>query len=292
MPDFGIFRGFNDKLFGDKLYAGQLPTQLGLIGSEDFGTDPDAQAFFDRVTTAGGTLSATEKLAIDALVNQMKTDGVWTKMKAIYPMVGASAAACAQNLKSSSFTGTFSSGWTFASTGVTPNGTSAYMDTNFNQLVNLSVNTNHISIYSRTDFNAATQFIVQDSGITNNATHGFMSLITRGSGNAYFDNGSQSFGVAVANSLGLYIGNQLNINSAKIYKNGIPIATNTNTQTRNPFNNNTYIGAVNLSTTNTAQYFSPRQYAFASIGDGLTDDEAGYLYTAVQAFQTTLSRNV
>lgn len=34
MPDFGIFRGFNEKLFGDKLVAGQLPTQLGLIGSE------------------------------------------------------------------------------------------------------------------------------------------------------------------------------------------------------------------------------------------------------------------
>jgi hypothetical protein len=35
MPDFGIMRGFNEKLFGDKLVAGQLPTQLGLIGSED-----------------------------------------------------------------------------------------------------------------------------------------------------------------------------------------------------------------------------------------------------------------
>jgi hypothetical protein len=34
MPDFGIFRGFNEKLFGDKLYAGQLPTQLGIIGSQ------------------------------------------------------------------------------------------------------------------------------------------------------------------------------------------------------------------------------------------------------------------
>jgi hypothetical protein len=33
MPDFGIFRGFNDKLFSNKLYAGQLPTQLGTIGS-------------------------------------------------------------------------------------------------------------------------------------------------------------------------------------------------------------------------------------------------------------------
>ena len=37
MPDFGIFRGFNDKLFGNKLYAGQLPTQLGSIGSKGFG---------------------------------------------------------------------------------------------------------------------------------------------------------------------------------------------------------------------------------------------------------------
>jgi hypothetical protein len=35
MPDFGIFRGFNEKLFGDKLYAGQLPINLGLIGSQE-----------------------------------------------------------------------------------------------------------------------------------------------------------------------------------------------------------------------------------------------------------------
>jgi len=32
MPDFGIFRGFSDKLF-----EGELPTQLGLIGSLNFG---------------------------------------------------------------------------------------------------------------------------------------------------------------------------------------------------------------------------------------------------------------
>ena len=53
MPDFGIMRGFNDKLFGDKLYAGQLPTQLGLIGSQEVSdftpildTYPNAQAAF------------------------------------------------------------------------------------------------------------------------------------------------------------------------------------------------------------------------------------------------------
>jgi hypothetical protein len=31
-------RGFNEKLFGDKLVAGQLPTQLGLVGSQDVET--------------------------------------------------------------------------------------------------------------------------------------------------------------------------------------------------------------------------------------------------------------
>jgi len=150
MPDFGIMRGFNDKLFGDKLVAGQLPTQLGVIGSQqalDF--DADAQAFFDRVTAAGGTLSATEKAAVNTLVVQMKLDGTWTPMKAIYPMVGASAAACAQNLKSSSFTGTFSSGWTFASTGVKSNGSSAFMETGFNAANNLTTTNAHFTIYVR-----------------------------------------------------------------------------------------------------------------------------------------------
>lgn len=33
MPDFGIFRGFSENLFGNKLFAGQLPKQLGNVGS-------------------------------------------------------------------------------------------------------------------------------------------------------------------------------------------------------------------------------------------------------------------
>jgi hypothetical protein len=36
MPDFGIFRGFNEKLFGDKLYAGQLPINLGMVQADFF----------------------------------------------------------------------------------------------------------------------------------------------------------------------------------------------------------------------------------------------------------------
>jgi hypothetical protein len=58
------------------------------------------------------------------------------------------------------------------------------------------------------------------------------------------------------------------------------------------FSNNVYFGASNVSTSNTAFYFSPRENAFASIGDGLTDTQATALYNAVQTFNTTLSRQV
>ena len=93
----------------------------GIVGSQIVQIDPDYLAFYNRVITAGGSLSTTEQTATEQLVKDLKAYGIWAKMKAIYPIVGASAAACAQNLKSSSFTGSFSSGWTFAITCATQN---------------------------------------------------------------------------------------------------------------------------------------------------------------------------
>jgi len=81
----------------------------GIIGSsmgqKPIVSDADAQAFIDRIYSADGSLSTTEADAVNDLVIDLKGYGIWTKMKAIYPMVGASAAACKQNLKSSSLSG-------------------------------------------------------------------------------------------------------------------------------------------------------------------------------------------
>jgi len=282
MPDFGIFRGFNDKLFGDKLYAGQLPTQLGIIGSEEvFDTDSDALAFFDRVTAAGGTLSATEKTAIETLVLQMKADGIWTKMKALYPMVGASAAACAQNLKSSSFTGSFTSGWTFASTGATPNGTSAYMDTNLNYNTTIGLNSTHYSFYSTT----SSVNLGFDIGCFAGGQENWMSVNYNGVA-FYYPNTN---GVSYANndSRAFYLGT-FTLTTMNLFRNLVKVATKTSAS-YNSTNLNVYIGAGNTGGT---PLYSIRECAFASIGDGLTDTEASDFYDAVQAFQTTLSRNV
>ena len=252
--------------------------------------DPDATAFFNRVTAAGGSLTATEQNAINTLVLDLKGFGVWTNTKAIYPMVGASAAACSQNLKSASYTGTFSSGWTFASTGVTPNGTSAYMDTNYNQTaVGDSLNSGNLTFYSRTDLNAATTRI--DMGVIQPAVN-YNLFQLRTSNISY--TAINSTGLLTynpdPNSLGFYIVNRQLSNDVDFWKNGTKVVNGTTASVTLP-NANIFIGAVCINFVIPSD-FSTRQCAFASIGAGLTDTQATNFYTAVQAFNTTLSRQV
>lgn len=58
-----------------------LYTCYGTNGSVAM-SDPDALAY----ATAGGVLTAPERLALDTLVSNLKSNGLWTKMHAIYPM--------------------------------------------------------------------------------------------------------------------------------------------------------------------------------------------------------------
>jgi hypothetical protein len=249
--------------------------------------DVDAQAFFNRVAIAGGTLSSLERTAVNQLVLDLKTAGIWSSMKAIYPFVGASAAACAQNLKSSSFTGSFSSGWTFASTGVTGNGTSAYMNTTItpNQMAQNSI---HLSIYNRT--NSAGNFV--DMGCSSASNNGIdAQIVSRFTGNlnisilnstiplSFVQNSSNSLQIATRNS-----SNNFNC----FDKTNKTIVTKTSTT---PTNLNIYIGARNINNLS-VDFPTNRECAFASIGDGLTDTQAGNFYNAVQTFNTTLSRQV
>jgi len=256
-------------------------------------SDADAQAYIDRVYTAGGTLTNTEANAVNQLTIDMKAAGIWTAMKAVYPMVGSSAAACAQNLKSSSFTGTFSSGWTFASTGVTPNGTSAYMDTTFVPNT-FSTNNAHLSFYSRTNLATGTRWDIGSlsSDSTNNPefsltfANSFESNKMWGSLGNY--NQPASLFVGIYNGFGNI--NRTSSSVQTLFRNGSLLNTNTTTNVLTNDTNPLYIGASNLG--GTAQRFSNRECAFSSIGDGLDNTQASNFYTCVQTFNTTLSRQV
>lgn len=249
--------------------------------------DADAQAFFDRVATAGGSLSTTEKNATNQLVLDLKSYSIWTKMKAIYPMVGASAAACSQNLKSSSFTGTFNGGWTYASTGATPNGTSAYMDTNLIPSNSLASNGQSYTFYSTIDTPSGSKREMGGQTLTSLKDVG---LLIKFSGNLFYAiiGGSIYPNVSNSNSKGMYTINRTDLLNVKGFKNGSLVINSPQSTELLPIS--IYVGARNLD--GVGNNFSDRECAFSSIGDGLTDTEASNFYTAVQAFQTTLSRQV
>jgi len=271
-----------------------IQTQSGTSG------DTDAQAFFSRVSAAGGSLTQTEEDAVTTLVASLKSAGIWTLMKAIYPMVGASAAACVQNLKSSSFTGTFSSGWTFASTGVTPNGASAYMDTDLIPNAILTPASFHLSYYSRSNNAIASDF---DMGCGQPAGQYSNSMFLRRSGDtAAFDSSNSSGVVRISassqtNSQGLYVGSIRSTSDRILIKNGVTTIVSSTTTNANNLHDSKILLAAYNSTNFGAPTIGPilygsKQCAFSSIGDGLTNTQISDFYNAVQTFQTSLSRQV
>jgi hypothetical protein len=278
-----------------------LSTHGFLASSGGVAIDPDALAFFGRVDTATSTtdfLTNTEKTAINKLVLDLKANSLWTQIKALYPMVGGGTgttaqrqAACSQNLKSSSFTGTFTStGWTFASTGVTPNPSlSAYFNTNLVPSTNLSQNSIHFSFYSRTTDLTATSSIEIGSLTTSPVSYLHAHIYYLASSCFMLLGRDSTSSVVNTSSLGFFNGNRKNSTTISHFRNGSNLGDLTASSVAlNALN--VFIGAGNIN--GNPSNYSNRQCAFASIGDGYTDTQAATFYTAVQAFQTTLSRNV
>jgi hypothetical protein len=202
-------------------------------------------------------------------------------MKAVYPMVGASAAACKQNLKSASFTGTFNGGWSFASTGATPNGSTGFFNTTLIPSVSLNRDAKSYSLYSRTNL----------TGIHGATVGGGGSGDQIGQlGGTFYS--SLSDGIAAstyATDKGLYLINRASSTSYSAFKNGANIlnfTSNSSVNISNPF----YFGTRNEGSSQ--NYFSTNELCLGTIGNLLTVTNISNFYTAVQEFQTTLGRQV
>lgn len=260
-------------------------TSMFLINSFIFetasATDPDADAFI----SATGITDATQKSAINTLVVDLKSYSLWTKMDAIYPMVGGTATTHKYNLKNpldtdSAFRLVFSGGWSHSSTGALGNGTNTWANSFLNPYDILSTNNAHLSFYSRTDA------IGNQTEIGNNALY---LLYRYGSSSYKAFNSSQSIrGSLFTPTTGMLIGSRINSTVEKYYHQGVL----TDNLTVNSFAIPPTINYVKIGSNSSSAQFSAKECAFATIGEGLTDTEANDFETVVQDFQTTLSRNV
>lgn len=266
-----------------------LRTRPGLVRAYTEGIaggDADATLFLE----AAGITDTTIISAIQQLVIDLKVYGLWSKCKTIYPFVGGTASTHKWNLRDprdldAAFRLVFSGGWTHTSTGATPNGTTGWANTFFNPFLNLSNASAHLSNYLRSSMSSG------GFGGVGVASVERMDFIVFG-GNLLATIGGNATQASTSSTpyQSLIIGSRTSATSMKLYTNNVLRDTKTGTNSTNLPNLNLYLGARNGA--GNVDFYGSNQIAFSSIGDGLTDQEAADLYTAVQAFQTTLGRQV
>ena len=240
--------------------------------------------------TATGETDTTIISALNTLETDLTTYGLTAKIKALYPMVGGTAAKHKFNFMDArdldaAYRLTFSGGWTHSSTGALPNLINTYANSYLTPITSLSLNNNHISYYSRTQ-NA-------NNGVDIGTGDGTAKMldIEICFGGRYYENNQDSYSspLSATFTTGLFLNSRIVSGSFKGYRNGTSegtISVSSTGLSSYPI----FIGARN--SVGSPAYFANRECAFASIGDGLSDAEAANLYTATQAFQTTLSRQV
>ena len=254
------------------------------------GVDP-AAAFL----AAAGITDPTITAAINTLVNDLVGYGIWNKMLAIYPFVGGTAATHKFNLKdpqdtNAAFRLAFAGGWTHSANGALPNGTNAYAETYINTFSLFTPGNGHFGVYSRTIYSgaAADLYLIGNTqaGVGNTAINNYLPTQTFCTMGGILVN---FLDLPMTNTAGFFQLNNLS-GSQSVRRNATSLGSNTNTSGVFP-NRTLWLAARNTDIG--AAGYSAYEQAFASVANvGLTNTELANYYTAVQAFQTTLGRQV
>ena len=245
-------------------------------------------------------------------------------MKALYPFVGGTATSHKFNLKDprdldAAYRLVFNGGWVHSSTGAKPNGTTGYARTFLIPKTTFGRNISntgdnaiiHVSKYSRTNQTITSNFWLEGvySLKTGGGTSGFnpadLVFLNHSFSTQYQGSSSTTIGGVDPNASiygfsnntqGYFLFTRTSNNMFRAFRNNNLVGTNTYDVTTSVETPQTeyLLGVRNDSYNNQFNPFgyNPLENSFTSIGDGLTDAEAAAFYNTVQAFQTTLGRQV
>ena len=261
-----------------------------IINSFIFSSAPSYTARTTAFAIATAITDTTILNALNTFDLGLISNGLDTKMKALYPFVGGTATTHKYNFMdardlNAAFRLQFNGGWVHSSTGALPNGTNAYADTYLIPNI-LTQNSNHISYYSRT-IAASTG---HDAGVISSSNTRFELLLRYTNDMSYNTIMSNTqTGVSVTNGQAYWIMSRTNSSNIAQFRNSTKIATSAQPSVSpSTFSTSIYWGQSNGQ----VSIWGNKEIALGSIGDGLTDTDAANLYTLVQAFQTSLSRQV
>jgi len=249
--------------------------------------DPDATAFLNAALITDATIQN----AINVLVIDLKNAGIWTKMKAVYPMAGGSAATHKFNLKDprdddSAYRLSFSGGWTHSATGALSDGTTGWANTNVYSNQIFTANDGLLGIYtSSSSLSGASSYIYSTSNMADSEWS-----MQHNSGVFYFSMFRTNSLPGTASLPGFSaVGMETN-GYRSVYKNGSLLNSQNLGFISMPQNIKMVLSARNAS--GTIDSYSGALYSFAFISSTLTSSEHTKFYTAVQKYQTSMGRQV
>ena len=250
---------------------------------------------YGALTTAWIAATSETDTTIISALNTLETDlttyGLTSKMKALYPFCGGTAAKHKFNFLDArdldaAYRLTFSGGWTHSSTGALPNGTNAYANT-FIIHKDVIPRDSGCLLYYSNSVGAVTSTDYYDMGAYSVSSN--LAMLINFNSNMYNAFNDAYSTTANTHTHGLYSIQRISSTQKESYKNGTRLALlNTNSVDNSTNNNPILIGSINIGS-----YFGNKRCAFSAIStQSLTSGEQANLYTAVQAFNTTLLRNV
>jgi len=273
-----------------RYYRSILNVQQGVI------LDPDAEAYLNVnipelsatfLEDKGITLDQYKQLINNAVISA-KDFGLWSKMKAIYPISGGTAGAHKWNLKDprdldAAFRLTFVGSPTHSANGMQGNGSSQYARTHLTPSISLAQNNASGFCYinltgNRLDFGS------QSFG----GLHGIL-IGTSVDTSTFFSriNNSTASSTLSTDLVGFFGVSRLVSGSFTENRNGV-IATRSIAST-GLSNVQIHLMGYNDADLSTLG-LSNKRYSFFSFGEGLDSTQQGNLKTIIDTFQTALGR--
>ena len=250
------------------------------------GFDADYQAVLDYATTQGYTLpSSGQQTLQNQLVVDLKSAGIWSKLDtfAVFATDGDSDFALIDWIRLIDYTA-FNSPTFTTNQGFTGNGTSSYIDTNYNpntNKVNLTINSASIGFWQRSSSVARPSVEIG----TDDGTSRFQCLSRWSDSNSYMPIFTSNFPfVTASTSVGLFQNNRINSTTVNQYVNGVKNGLNQSDTSNTIPSRNITVLARNQST---IFGFSNRQLSMSFIASNL-ESESNDFYNAFNTYITSI----
>ena len=253
-------------------------------------SDADANAYLQAVVAAGGTgITPTVSAATTTMFISLKNTGLYTKLDALYPLLGGVAASAKFNAKNpidtnNAFRLTFGGGVIFSQDkGFIGNGINSYGDTHWRQ--NTETTTGNTSIGFFISQTGSTGF---DIGVNSAgqwlALDGSRTSFLRGA----IETGLVSFtGQTTTEAINFNAISRADNSTVLFVARGSGVQSVASTGSGTLQNQSVFVGGANVFGS-----YTNRGIGTAFIGDGLTSGELGNLRDIITTFNTTLGRNL